>query len=127
MIKQRNYLTKITHKTLRVNLNILTLKLYDKTSYNILMGFLNFLGIGQTYYIGFEKISFNETSVYETPKGDLVAFLRTADFEDQASIARSVDGRKSFGKWMSMSFQGHILQMHCNCRINNHLARQLIF
>ena len=52
--------------------------------------------------------SFNETSVYETPKGDIVAFLRTANFNDQACIARSTDGGKSF-KWESMDFQGHPL------------------
>jgi len=55
-----------------------------------------------------EKVSFNETSVYETPKGDIVAFLRTAHFGDQACIARSTDGGKSF-KWESMGFQGHPL------------------
>ncbi|SDL63451.1 BNR repeat-like domain-containing protein [Daejeonella rubra] len=54
-----------------------------------------------------EKISFNETSVYETPKGDLVAFLRTAGFGDQACIARSTDGGKTFSKWESMGFKGH--------------------
>jgi len=53
------------------------------------------------------KVTFNETSVYETPKGNIVAFLRTANFEDQACIARSTDGGKSFGKWKSMGFQGH--------------------
>jgi sialidase-1 len=55
------------------------------------------------------KVGFNETSVYETPKGDIVAFLRTAGFEDQACIARSTDGGKTFGKWESMGFQGHPL------------------
>jgi hypothetical protein len=55
------------------------------------------------------KVTFNETSVYETPRGDIVAFLRTADFDDQACIARSADGGKSFGKWQSMGFQGHPL------------------
>jgi sialidase-1 len=55
------------------------------------------------------KVTFNETSVYETPKGDIVAFLRTADYDDQACIARSTDGGKSFGKWQSMGFQGHPL------------------
>lgn len=54
-------------------------------------------------------VSFNETSVYETPKGDIVAFMRTADFDDQACIARSTDGGKSFGKWQSMGFLGHPL------------------
>jgi len=56
------------------------------------------------------KASFNETSIYETPKGDLVAFLRTADLDDQAVIARSTDGGKSFGAWQKMGFQGHPLQ-----------------
>jgi sialidase-1 len=55
------------------------------------------------------KVTFNETSVYETPNGDIVAFLRTADFDDQACIARSSDGGRSFGKWQSMGFQGHPL------------------
>jgi sialidase-1 len=56
-----------------------------------------------------EKASFNETSVYETPKGDLVAFLRTADMDDQACIARSADGGVGFTKWQKMGFQGHPL------------------
>lgn len=55
------------------------------------------------------KISFNETSIYETPKGDLVAFLRTANFADQACIARSTDGGKTF-TWESMGFKGHPMQ-----------------
>ena len=55
-----------------------------------------------------DKVTFNETSVYETPKGDVVAFIRTANFDDQACIARSTDGGKSF-KWESMGFQGHPL------------------
>ncbi|MDR1096700.1 MAG: glycoside hydrolase [Tannerella sp.] len=54
------------------------------------------------------EASFNETSVYETPKGDLVAFLRTAGMDDQACIARSTDGGKTF-KWESMGFWGHPL------------------
>lgn len=55
-----------------------------------------------------EKVVFNETSVYETPKGDIVAFLRTASFDDQACIARSSDGGKSFA-WQPMGFKGHPL------------------
>lgn len=54
------------------------------------------------------KISFNEASVYETPKGDIIGFLRTENFEDQAVIARSADGGKTFS-WESMGFQGHPL------------------
>lgn len=53
-----------------------------------------------------EKASFNETSIYETPKGDLVAFMRSANMGDQACIARSTDGGKTF-QWESMGFQGH--------------------
>lgn len=57
-----------------------------------------------------DKASFNEASIYETPKGDLVAFLRTANMDDQACIARSTDGGKTFGKWEKMGFQGHPMQ-----------------
>ena len=64
------------------------------------------------YYSGLvatdNKGSFNETSVYETPKGDIVAFLRTANMNDQAYISRSTDGGKTF-KWETMGFQGHPL------------------
>ena len=56
------------------------------------------------------KASFNEASVYETPKGDVVAFLRTAGMDDQACIARSTDGGKSFSQWQPMGFQGHPMQ-----------------
>ncbi|MEA3477409.1 MAG: sialidase family protein, partial [Bacteroidota bacterium] len=56
------------------------------------------------------EAAFNETSVYETPKGDLVAFIRSAGLEDQACIARSTDGGNSFGPWKKMGFQGHPLQ-----------------
>jgi hypothetical protein len=57
-----------------------------------------------------QNASFNEASVYETPKGDLVAFLRTANMDDQACIARSTDGGKTFQPWQKMGFQGHPLQ-----------------
>ncbi|MGV3560243.1 sialidase family protein [Larkinella arboricola] len=56
-----------------------------------------------------DKASFNEASAYETPKGDIIGFLRTADMDDQACIARSTDGGKSF-KWEKMGFQGHPMQ-----------------
>lgn len=58
-----------------------------------------------------ETASFNEASVYETPKGDLVAFLRTANLNDQAVIARSTDGGESFQQWEKMGFQGHPLNV----------------
>jgi len=56
-----------------------------------------------------KKISFDETSIMETPKGDLVAFLRTADMPNEYScIARSTDGGKSF-QWQSLGFYGYPL------------------
>ncbi len=54
-----------------------------------------------------EKVTFNETSLYQTPKGDLVAFMRTADFDDHTVIARSTDGGESFKPWEDAGFQGH--------------------
>lgn len=56
------------------------------------------------------KVTFNEASVYETPKKDIVVFMRTANFDDQACIARSTDGGKHFEKWQPMGFKGHPLQ-----------------
>jgi hypothetical protein len=53
------------------------------------------------------KATFNETSVYETPKGDLIAFLRTAGLNDHLCIARSRDHGKTFEKWEEVGFQGH--------------------
>jgi sialidase-1 len=53
------------------------------------------------------KATFNETSIYETPKGDLVAFLRTAGFDDHLAVARSRDHGKSFAKWEDAGWQGH--------------------
>lgn len=53
------------------------------------------------------KITFSETSLYETPKGDLVAFLRTANFDDHTVIARSTDRGRSFQPWQDTGFQGH--------------------
>lgn len=52
------------------------------------------------------KAEFNETSVYETPKGDLVAFLRTQNLDDHTCIARSTDRGKSF-QWQDAGFRGH--------------------
>lgn len=55
------------------------------------------------------SISFNEASVYETPKGDIVSFIRTANYGDTAVISRSTDGGKTFN-WKSMGFKGHPMQ-----------------
>jgi len=53
------------------------------------------------------KVTFNETSLYETPNGDLVAFLRTADFDDHTVVARSTNSGKSFQPWQDAGWQGH--------------------
>ena len=53
------------------------------------------------------KVTFNETSMYETPKGDLVAFVRTANLDDQTVVVRSRDGGKSFEPWQQAGWQGH--------------------
>jgi hypothetical protein len=53
------------------------------------------------------KVTFNETSLYETPKGELVAFLRTADFHDHTVVARSTDRGRSFQPWQDAGWQGH--------------------
>ncbi len=57
-----------------------------------------------------DKVSFNETSLYQTKGGDLIAFIRTADFDDHTVLARSKDGGKSFEPWKDAGFQGH---PHC--------------
>jgi hypothetical protein len=54
-----------------------------------------------------EKISFNETSLYQTPKGDLVAFIRSENFDDHTVVARSTDNGKTFQPWIDAGFQGH--------------------
>ncbi len=54
-----------------------------------------------------DKVVFNEASIYETPKGDIVTFIRTAAFDDHTVIARSKDGGKTFEPWEDAGFQGH--------------------
>ena len=53
------------------------------------------------------KVTFNESSLYETPKGTLVAFMRTANFDDHTTLARSFDRGQSFQPWEDAGFQGH--------------------
>ncbi|MGH9362624.1 MAG: sialidase family protein, partial [Thermoanaerobaculia bacterium] len=53
-----------------------------------------------------DKAGFNETSLHQTPKGDLVAFLRTENLDDHTAIARSTDGGRSF-QWRDGGFRGH--------------------
>ena len=53
------------------------------------------------------KVTFNETSLYETPKGALVAFMRTEGYNDHTAVARSKDHGQSFERWEDAGFQGH--------------------
>lgn len=53
------------------------------------------------------EASFNETSLYETPAGELVAFLRTAGLDDHTAVARSRNGGRSFEPWQDAGWQGH--------------------
>lgn len=52
------------------------------------------------------NITFNETSLLETESGDILAFMRTEDFDGKATMARSRDGGKSFEKWEDGGFVG---------------------
>ena len=54
-----------------------------------------------------DQVTFNETSLYETASGDLVAFIRTAGLDDRTVVARSRDGGRSFEAWQDTGFQGH--------------------
>lgn len=56
------------------------------------------------------RVSFNETSLYETPSGALVAFIRTEGFDDQAAIARCEPRSGRWNAWRGMGWQGHPLQ-----------------
>ena len=53
------------------------------------------------------RITFNETSLHETPKGDLIAFTRTENFDDHTVIVRSTNSGKSFEPWQDSGFKGH--------------------
>lgn len=55
------------------------------------------------------KVGFNETYLYETAGGDIVAFLRTADETRVVSnaVARSRDRGKSFEAFQNTGFHGH--------------------
>jgi hypothetical protein len=54
-----------------------------------------------------QQVSFNETSLYETAGGDLVAFMRTSGLDDHIAVARSTDGGRSFQPWEDTGVQGH--------------------
>lgn len=54
-----------------------------------------------------EQVTFNETSLIETPKGNLVAFVRTSNFDDHGVVIRSHDGGKTWQPWQDMGVVGH--------------------
>ena len=54
-----------------------------------------------------DKVLFNETSLIQTKKGDIIAFMRTAYFDGKLAYARSTDGGKSFLPWQDGGFFGH--------------------
>jgi sialidase-1 len=53
------------------------------------------------------RVQMNETSLYMTPGGKLVAFIRTFGNDDYGAVAFSTDGGKSFGLWLDAGFKGH--------------------
>lgn len=55
-------------------------------------------------------ITFNETSLISTHSGDIIAFMRTADFGGRGVWARSTDGGKTFGAWQDDGFTGEPYQ-----------------
>jgi hypothetical protein len=54
-----------------------------------------------------EKVAFNETSLVQTAGGDLVAFVRTADFDDHGVAVRSHDMGQTWEPWEDMGIIGH--------------------
>lgn len=52
------------------------------------------------------KVSFNETSLHETPEGEIIAFLRSEDFADLAAIARSTDGGSRLSRGRAWDSKG---------------------
>jgi sialidase-1 len=53
------------------------------------------------------QVTFNETSLVETAAGDLVAFVRTADFDDHGVVVRSHDRGQTWEPWADMGVIGH--------------------
>lgn len=53
------------------------------------------------------RVTFNEASIHETPRGDLVAFMRTTHFDDHLCFARSTDRGKTFQPWQDAGWRGH--------------------
>lgn len=56
------------------------------------------------------RVSFNETSLYETPSGALVAFLRTEGLDGRAAIVRCHPHGWRCEPWRDAGWRGHPLQ-----------------
>jgi len=53
------------------------------------------------------RVSFNETSLYETPSGALVAFVRTAGLDDHAVVVRYDPRAGRWQGWQDAGWRGH--------------------
>jgi len=53
------------------------------------------------------KVVFNEAQLYETPSGDVVCFMRTANCDDHTALARSHDGGRTWEPWQDTGIIGH--------------------
>ncbi|MCS7043653.1 MAG: glycoside hydrolase [Bryobacteraceae bacterium] len=56
------------------------------------------------------RVSFNETSLYETPSGALVAFVRTEGLDGRAAVVRCDPRTWRCGAWQDAGWRGHPLQ-----------------
>jgi len=54
-----------------------------------------------------DEVTVNETSLVETAGGDLVAFSRTAGFDDHGVVVRSRDRGKTWEPWQDPGIVGH--------------------
>lgn len=54
-----------------------------------------------------DHVIFNETSLIETLNGDLVAFVRTGNFDDHGVVVRSKDHGQTWEPWQDMGVIGH--------------------
>lgn len=65
-----------------------------------------------------DKVFFNETALYETEAGDIVAMLRTGDPTRTVTnaTARSRNQGESFEPWQALPFEGH---PHAMARLND--------
>ena len=54
-----------------------------------------------------DRVGFNETSIVQTARGDLVAFVRTENFDDHGVFVRSRDMGTTWEPWQDMGIVGH--------------------